>query len=428
MICFHMQTIILSILGFLARHIVRVHKPYIIGVTGTVGKTTITSHVAKFLSEQFGSTHVLHSQHHYNWEYGLPLTIIWAKSPWKNPFGWIGVFMFALTRLFRSYPKYLVLEYGIDHPGEMDFLLSIAVPDIAILTPVEPNHLEQFGTLVAYRNEKIKLIQGTKLSIVHESLRQFLEVETKYYSLWALSDINASNAVVDINGTSAIVHFEHKQFDVNLPSIGVFQVENILPLYFIANILKIDLDAVSKYTKNSSPEAWRSSLLQWINDNIIIDGSYNWGYLSIKEGIISMRSFLHSHRIIFFLWDMRELGDASQEIHETLAHDILDIIPHDANVQFYLVGPMMHEFVAPILWQKFDISTGLSSRDLWERIARELKIEPNTIVYVKWSQNTIFLEEGIKYMLANKKDISKLPRQSQMWMNKKNDFFVLLER
>ena len=46
---------------------------------------------------------------------------------------------------------------------------------------------------------------------------------------------------------------------------------------------------------------------------------------------------------------MRELGDASQEIHETLAHDILDIIPHDANVQFYLVGPMMHEFVAPIL-------------------------------------------------------------------------------
>ncbi|MBX9809810.1 hypothetical protein K2X92_05460, partial [Candidatus Gracilibacteria bacterium] len=68
------------------------------------------------------------------------------------------------------------------------------------------------------------------------------------------------------------------------------------------------------------------------------------------------------------------------------------------------------------------------SRDLGERIARELKIEPHTIVYVKGSQNTIFLEEGIKYMLANKKDISKLPRQSQAWMNKKNDFFVLLEQ
>jgi UDP-N-acetylmuramyl pentapeptide synthase len=46
--------------------------------------------------------------------------------------------------MYKPYPKYLVLEYGIDHPGEMDFLLSIAEPDIVVISPIEPNHIEQF--------------------------------------------------------------------------------------------------------------------------------------------------------------------------------------------------------------------------------------------------------------------------------------------
>ncbi len=89
----------------------------------------------------------------------------------------------AIIRLFQSYPRYLVLEYGIDHPDEMDFLLSIAIPDIAILTPVEPNHLEQFGTLSNYRNDKIKLIQSARQALVHESLRQYINIDVQYYSL-----------------------------------------------------------------------------------------------------------------------------------------------------------------------------------------------------------------------------------------------------
>lgn len=72
------------------------------------------------------------------------------------------------------YPKYLVLEYGIDHPGEMDFLLSIAVPDIAIITEIIPNHIEQFGTLDAYRKEKLKITQSAKELIIHDSGRPFI--------------------------------------------------------------------------------------------------------------------------------------------------------------------------------------------------------------------------------------------------------------
>jgi UDP-N-acetylmuramoyl-tripeptide--D-alanyl-D-alanine ligase len=153
-----MHHIILEILRIISRFIILRHHPIIIGVTGTVGKTTITTHVAQFLLRELGKGSVGYSSYHYNGEYGVPLTIIGARSPAKNPFLWIWVFLIGLWRIIAPYPRYLVLEYGIDHPGEMDFLLSIAHPDIAILTPVESNHLEQFITLENYRSHKIKLV------------------------------------------------------------------------------------------------------------------------------------------------------------------------------------------------------------------------------------------------------------------------------
>lgn len=136
--CFHMQNILLLFLGFFARLIVQKHKPFIIGVTGTVGKTTITTHIARFLTHHYWSEQVWFSPYHYNWEYWLPLTIIGVKSPLKNPFLWIWVFIVAFFDYFLRILDISDSRYGIDHPGEMDFLLSIAKPDIWILMQLNP--------------------------------------------------------------------------------------------------------------------------------------------------------------------------------------------------------------------------------------------------------------------------------------------------
>lgn len=424
-----MHTIFLFFLSFFARLIITRHKPYIIGVTGTVGKTTITTHIAHFLARELGSSNVGYSIYHYNGEYGLPLTIIWAKSPGKNPFLWIWIFILALWRLVRPYPRYFVLEYGIDHPGEMDALLSIAKPNIAILTRVEPNHLEQFWSLENYRKHKIKLIEASEVAIIHESLRQYIERDALYYSLWALSDIDASNIEIQISGTEATIHYHHNEYPIRLPAIGAFQIENLLPLYPIADLLNIDLSHIAQYASHSAPESGRSSILAWVSGTTIIDWTYNGWYLSLHEWVTSMRSFMHSHSIVFFLGDMRELGQSSRDIHEKLAHEISEVIPHDARVSFYLVGPMMRDYVAPILSSKFHVITSLSSRELGQQIAIEIgKNKQDTIIYAKWSQNTIFIEEGLKFLLKNTEDISKLPRQSSHWMYKKDIFFKSLEQ
>jgi UDP-N-acetylmuramyl pentapeptide synthase len=63
----------------------------------------------------------------------------------------------------------------------MDFLLSIAIPDIAIITEVFPNHIEQFITLEAYRAEKLKMTKDAKYLILHDSLRPFVDREATYF-------------------------------------------------------------------------------------------------------------------------------------------------------------------------------------------------------------------------------------------------------
>ncbi len=169
-----------------------------------------------------------------------------------------------------------------------------------------------------------------------------------------------------------------------LPAIGAFQIENLLPLYPIAEILNIDSGHIAQYASHGFPESGRSSILSGMYNTNIIDGSYNGGYLSLREGIISMRSFIHSHRIIFFLGDMRELGQSSRDIHEKLAYEICTLIPHDSTTTFYLVGPMMYDYIAPILSSYFTTITSLSSRELGELIAKDIsKNKTDTIIYAK---------------------------------------------
>ena len=424
-----MHKILLAFLAFLSRTLITRHKPYVIGVTGTVGKTTITTHIARYLSHIYGEQNVMISPYHYNGEYGLPLSIIWARSGGKNPFLWIWVFCVFSRRLLSSYPRYLILEYGIDHPGEMDFLLSIVVPDIAILTPVAPNHLEQFGNLENYRNNKLLITRDAKKLIVHESLRPYVDREAYFYGTGGMSDIDASHFSFSLEKwVGAEVHLHDKHYRITINAVWAYQIENILPLYAIAEILSLDPLTIEKNSHIFLPESWRSSLIPGKNNATIIDGSYNGGYESMCKSIDAVLSFLPSHRVFFLFWDMRELGEHAESIHVSLAHYILEKIPKERDVVFFLVGPLMEKYVLPLISPVYPSYFSLSSRVLWEEIARHLEgWKIPTIVTVKWSQNTIFLEEGIKWF-TEEKHHKNLTRQSPSWMKKKEDFFAMIDK
>lgn len=424
-----MQTLLLSLLRFFAKLIIERHRPYIIGVTGTVGKTTQTTYITRFLREVYGERNVGASKYHYNGEYGLPLTIIGTKTGGKNPFLWIKVFFVALSRLFSPYPRYLVLEYGIDHPGEMEYLLSIAKPHIAILTPVAPNHLEQFWTLEKYRDAKLLLPKHAReIAIIHDSQAEFIEWENIFYygkkigSTW---HVHATKQTLDALHIDIVIEWD--KISLSLPVFGDYQAENILPLFALSSHLNIDKNVISKKSFLFSPEPGRSNIIKWKNDSTIIDGSYNGGFESIVKWLESLIPFIDSHRIICFLGDMRELWDHSERIHNELAKIIESIFSKNKDIYFFLVGKEMIKYVAPNIEKEFHTVTTRSSLEAGKKIANLLKKEEKpTLIYVKWSQNTIFLEEWIKAFLSDTSDAKHLCRQSDDWIEKKEVYFRTL--
>lgn len=427
-----MHKILLFLISNLAKILLKIKKPYIIGVTASAGKTTISRFVVQYLQQEFGENSVEFSRYNYNGEYGMPLTIIGAESGGKNIFLWIKVLFIFCKKIFQKYPKFLVLEYGIDHIGEMDFLLEIAVPDIAIIGEIVPNHMEQFKTEEAYRNEKLKITRAPNI-ILHENLVTFVnkEILEKSQIYWKniheICHIFAENISETKEWVHGEIQFYAQKFFVTIPMIGDYQIINVLPIFGIAKILDKNPKNIENFSKNFFINSGRSGLFDGIYDSKIIDGSYNGWFLSIIQGMKSTRVFSPEYKIFIFLGDMRELWAFEQEKHEELAHKAIDIFSHIPDTEFFLVGNVMNQFVEPIISKKFSTISGLSSRKIGKIIAEKMKnSDKKVLVFVKWSQNTIFLEEGIKEFLP-KEYWSELCRQSKTWKMKKEKFFTKVE-
>ena len=152
-----LRNICAGILASLSRAIIRKHKPTVVMITGSVGKTSTKDAVAAALSEKF---YLRKSDKSFNSDFGVPLTIIGAKNPWANPIAWIRVFQEALSILFlpTHYPKLLVLEVGADRPGDLAKILKIAKPDAVVVTllPSVPVHVEAYETPAAVREEEFR--------------------------------------------------------------------------------------------------------------------------------------------------------------------------------------------------------------------------------------------------------------------------------
>ena len=120
---------------------------------------------------------------------------------------------------------------------------------------------------------------------------------------------------------------------------------------------------------------------------------------------------------------MRELWDLTESEHRQLAGYV-----SQSGDQLFLLGKSMHDFLADELgkiWATNNLTVAKSLKEINKTVESKLKErkDNNTVILVfKWSQNTIFLEESVKYFLKNKKDEELLTRQSEFWMNKKREY------
>ncbi|MDO8599556.1 MAG: Mur ligase family protein, partial [bacterium] len=147
-----------ALLSYLARSVVRRQRPTIIGITGSVGKTSTREAIRVVLA---ADRNVRSAPKNYNNEIGLPTAIIGGHAPGRSPIAWVSLLARGLAlgcvRSLR-YPEALVLEYGADHPGDIAYLARIAPPTIGVITAVGPAHTEFFRTVERVIAEKRRLI------------------------------------------------------------------------------------------------------------------------------------------------------------------------------------------------------------------------------------------------------------------------------
>ncbi|MBM5790133.1 hypothetical protein FJZ23_03565, partial [Candidatus Parcubacteria bacterium] len=146
-----MKHFIQYLLAKKARRLLEKHHPIVIGVTGSVGKTSTRDAIAAMLSQKYD---VAPNFKNYNNEFGLPLTILGNMSPGQSWFGWLSVLLSSPKKI----PQVFVLEYAIDRPDDMDVLCAIAKPSIAVMTRLTPVHAEFFRSMEQLAEEKAKLL------------------------------------------------------------------------------------------------------------------------------------------------------------------------------------------------------------------------------------------------------------------------------
>lgn len=439
------QSLVLAYLRFFAKKALKRHQPTIIGIAGSVGKSSTRNAIEAILKDHFPTKCVGNS------ETGIPLGVLGMKPTDYSVSNWLTMLIKApLNTNFLKGTQYLIAEMGIDEPDppkNMDYLLTILKPDIAVSLNVSATHSMQFDKTVTANNltyedrlkeviknialEDIKIITQSNckvgiynaddLNIANQIESRNLEAKILTFGADKVSDITYTGYQVSLKGTS---------FDFSVRQDGRHQKLNlnftsyILPLEYregFASAILVALQTglslkqikIAIEANYQTPKS-RSSLFRGINDSVIIDSTYNASKASTLAflNLISILKKETKRPVTFLFGDMRELGDESRIEHEAVAQKVIGIVDH-----LYLVGPLTREFVLPIIQKKEEELKEVRWFDNSYRAGEYLRdnLAPNTILLAKGSQNTIFLEEAVKQILEDKKDEKNLCRQDNYW-------------
>ncbi|KKR49099.1 MAG: UDP-N-acetylmuramoyl-tripeptide-D-alanyl-D-alanine ligase [Candidatus Magasanikbacteria bacterium GW2011_GWC2_40_17] len=382
-----------NILKILAQKILAKYHPKIIGITGSVGKTSAKEAIFLGLDGKFK---VRRSLKNYNNEIGVPLTIIGTESGNKNPWIWLKIFsraVFLLIKKNTSYPEILILEMGADKPGDIKYLTKIAPCDIGVLTAIGPTHLENFKTMRQVTEEKqiiLKHLRGEGLAVFNFDdplvieMKERLKVKTISFGFNKGADLQAEqlslvqemeDGLMTIKGLTFKVRYGGAlvPFVLN-ETIGDQAVYAVLAGVAVCLSLGINLLELSeKFKKYVSPPS-RMRLISGIKYTTLIDDSYN---SSPKAALVSLEALaqlkIEDHgRKIAVLGDMLELGSYTEEGHRLVGRKVAE-----SNVDFL-------------------VTVGERAKDIAEEAAK-LGMSDNKIAKFNKSEEAgLFLQEKLQ--------------------------------
>jgi UDP-N-acetylmuramoyl-tripeptide--D-alanyl-D-alanine ligase len=339
-----MKKLIQLKLKILSKIILAKYKPAVIGITGSVGKTSAKEAIYTVLSKKFN---IRRNIKNYNNEIGVPLTVIGADSPGRSMFGWIGVFIKALKLILskdENYPEILILEMGVDRPGDMKYLHNIVKCKIGVITLIGPVHLEFFGHIKNIQNEKSELIKNLPadgwaiLNYDNEKTRQIANVSRAKILTYGFDEgarvraqevifsFTEKQGINNLKGTSFKLSYNGSFVPVLLPKvIGYGVVYAALAGAAVGIAYGMNLVSISEALRAYDSPRGRMNLIPGIKNTLIIDDSYNSSPQSAIAAlnIVKMIPGAKNMRKFVVLGDMLELGSYSEEGHRLVGKQVV---------------------------------------------------------------------------------------------------------
>lgn len=418
------KSLVVRALIWEAKAVLLRHKPFIIGVTGNLGKTSTKDAVYAVMKDHF---YVRRSEKSMNSEFGVPLTILGEKSGWNNPFKWALVLARGFFVPFaKEYPTHLVLEIGADRPGDIKNIASWVHPDITVVTQFGqvPVHIEFFKDRDAVVEEKGYLVSALKESGLfifnsddHDAITLLGKTSARKVGIGTheKTDILAKNIKLygtPIAGTETDVIIDGLSHHLVLPEVvGKSPVYCALPALAVARELAIPLEIACASLRDADKPKGRMRLLSGMNGSVIIDDSYNASPKATEHGLKSLSEIDTPGRKISVLGDMLELGDHTRDEHYKIGK-----IAAKSCHRLFTVGIRSRVIAEGALDEKMSEDSILqcdTSIDAGKELVKI--IQEGDVIYVKGSQS-MRMERTIKMILAGTHNpASVLVRQEDEW-------------
>lgn len=414
-----------KLLAYLAKKILAKYNPKIIGITGSVGKSSTKEAVFLVVSQKYFSGK---SEKSFNGELGLPLSVIGIKNdPQKNILSWLKVVLKALRLIILKvrYPEILVLEYGIDHVGDMDALLKIAHPNIGIITNIGISHYEYFNDVDAIAKEKGKIAEALtseEILILNTDNQKAFEQKAKTrakvlsYGLNTPADIKTNLIKEDLQnpfGAELSIHTPTRTIATKVNALGEPHYLAVSAAAAVGEALHIESDLIIKGLEAYKPSPGRLNIISGIKHSTIIDDSYNASPDSMRQAI-ALFDRLKAPMKIAILGTMRELGAMSGKAHQEMGEYIASVRP-DFLVTVGDGGQLIGD-TAIIFGQPLESVKHFHTSDEAKKTVLDL-IQPNCLILAKGSQNTVRLEKIVKEIMSEPMRASELlVRQYGDWL------------
>lgn len=282
----------------------------VIAITGTNGKTTTKELVSAVLSKKYN---ILYTQGNFNNQLGVPLTLLRMKPD----------------------TEMAVVEMGASHPGDIDELTEIGMPNYGMITNIGRAHLRDFGGyegVIRTKNEMYQYISAHNgMLFVNGDNELLMNLAININKVTYGTGVNA-----DVKGSllsaNPYLSVEWNGYKIDTQLVGDYNYENVMAAICIGKYFKVAENDIVEALASYCPTNNRSQVIETANNRVVMD-AYNANPTSMSHAIRNFRNICKDDNLLV-LGDMLELGDESEQEHK----NIINLLNELRFTNVYLIG------------------------------------------------------------------------------------------